>query len=434
MSKDVEKLKIAEGMEKFFGRGKFETLKFAEDTCLYIGSFGNVAVVETDDGLVLFDLALRLFGPLIFKRVRAFSDKPVKYIIYSHGHYDHCLGYSFFIKEIKEKGWEMPQVIAHENLVRRFKKYLMLKNHQAWTYRQQFASVGVSASTNESLHERLDPTIIIRNNESYKFQLGNIKFEIYHDKGETDDSLWMFVPDKKVLFTGDLFVSAFPQVGSPFRVQRYAKDWALANEKMIQKNPEYLVPGHGPLLEGKEKIKELLSITAEAMHFVHDEVVKRLNEGKWFEEIYFEMLDIFPEKFKHSYLRPLYGDYRFAIHDVYRLYHGWYDSGNPTDLFPSRSGDVAKEFLKVADGGAFLERANKLVEEGNDQLALHILDVIVKAYDSANPEILLNALKLKSKIIKQKAKEEPSFIAMNIYNTSVLQIKARIKELRKSLR
>ncbi|GAG97004.1 unnamed protein product, partial [marine sediment metagenome] len=142
----------------------------------------------------------------------------------------------------------------------------------------------------------------------------------------------------------------------------------------------------------------------------------------------------FPEKFKHSYLRPLYGDYRFAIHDVYRLYHGWYDSGNSTDLFPSRSGDVAKEFLKVANGGAFLERANKLVEEGNNQLALHMLDVIVKANDLKNPQVLLDALKLKSKIIKQKAKEELSFIAMNIYNTSVLQIKERIKELKKSLR
>ncbi len=428
-------LEIAEGMEKFFGRGKFETFKFAEDTCLFIGSFGNVAVVETDVGLVLFDLALRLFGPLIFKRVRDFSDKPVKYIIYSHGHFDHCLGYSYFIKEIKEKGWEMPQVIAHENLVRRFEKYTMLDKHQAWTYRQQFASVGVGASNNESIHKRLDPTIVIRNNESYEFQLGNVKFEIYHDKGETDDSLWMFVPDKKVLFTGDLFVSSYPNVGSPFRVQRYAKQWALANEKMMKKNPEYLVPGHGPLLEGKENIKELLSITAESMHFVHDEVVKRLNEGKWFEEIYFEMLDIFPEKFKnHEYLRPLYGDYRFAIHDVYRLYHGWYDSGNPTDLFPSKSDEIAKEFLKVADEGNFLERAKQLVEEGKIQLALHILDVIIKANDSANPEVLLNALKLKSKILKQKAKEEPSFIAMNIYNTSVLQIKTRIKELRKSLK
>ena len=430
-----ERLEIALGMEKFFGQGKFETLKFAEDTCLSIGSFGNVGVVETDEGLVVFDLALRLFGPLIFKRVREFSTKPVKHIILSHGHFDHCLGYSYFIKEIEDKGWEMPQVIAHENLVRRFKKYTMLDKHQAWTYRQQFASVGVTATDDESIHRRLDPTIVLRNNESYEFQLGNVKFEIYHDKGETDDSLWMFVPDKKVLFTGDLFVTSFPNVGSPFRVQRYAKQWAFANEKMIEKNPEYLVPGHGPLLEGKEKIKELLSITADSMNFVHDEVVKRLNEGKWFEEIYFEMLDIMPEKFKkHRYLRPMYGDYRFAIHDVYRLYHGWYDSGNPTDLFPSKSGEVAKEILKVANEGNILERANNLVEEGKNQLALHILDIIIKANDSANPEILLNALRLKSKLIKQKAKEEPSFIAMNIYNTSVIQIKSQIKQLKKSLK
>ena len=41
------------------------------------------------------------------------------------------------------------------------------------------------------------------------------------------------------------------------------------------------------------------------MHFVHDEVVKRLNEGKGFEENYHEMLEIYPEKFKnHKYLSP----------------------------------------------------------------------------------------------------------------------------------
>ncbi len=430
----IKRIDIAEGFENFFGRGKFETLKFADDTCLSLNSFGNVGVVETDDGLVIFDIALRLFAPLIFKRVRDFSDKPVKYIIFSHGHFDHCLGYSYFIKEIQEKGWEMPQVIAHENLVRRFKKYEMLDHHQSWTYTQQFGSVGIG-DIEESIHRRLDPTIVIRGNDSYEFQLGNINFEVHHDKGETDDSLWMFVPDKKALFTGDLFVTSYPNVGSPFRTQRYAKNWALANEKMMKKNPEFLVPGHGPLIDDKDKIQEVLSITAESMHFVHDEIVKRLNEGKWFEEIYFEMLDIFPDKFKnHPYLQPIYGDYRMAIHDVYRYYHGWYDSGNPTDLFPSKSDEIAKEFLKIANEGDFLERAKQLVEEGKIQLALHVLDVIIKANDSAKPEILLDAFKLKSKILKQLAKEEPSFIAMNIYNTSVLQLKTKIKELRKSLK
>ena len=196
-----------------------------------------------------------------------------------------------------------------------------------------------------------------------------------------------------------------------------------------------LLPGHGPVIEGKEKIKKVLSITAESMHFVHDEVVKRLNEGKWFEEIYREMPAIYLEKFKnHEYLRPIYGDYRFAIHDVYRLYHGGYDTGNPTDLFPSKSDEIAKEFLKVANEGNFLEHAKQLVEERKLQLALHVLDIIIKANDSASPEILLDALKLKRKILRQKANEEPSFIAMNILNTAALQIKTKIRELKKKLK
>ncbi len=426
---------ITKGMENFFGRGKFEIKPFADGVCCYIGSFGNVGVVETDEGLILFDLAIRYFGRYIFKAVRNFSDKPIKYIIYSHGHFDHCFGYAPFIKEIKRKNWEMPQIIAHENLLKRFAKYRMLEEHQSWSYRQQFASVGVGSSDTLSIHERLDPTIVIRNNESYEFKLGNYTFQIYHDKGETDDSIWMFFPEKKVIFSGDLCVSAFPNVGSPFRVQRYAKQWALANEKMIEKKADYLLPGHGRLIEGLEKIREVLSITAESMHFVHDEVVKRLNEGKWFEEIYYEMLEIFPEKFKnHRYLRPSYGDYRFAIHDVYRLYHGWYNTGNPTDLFPSKSDEIAKEFLKVANEGKFLERAKQLVEEGKFQLALHVLDVIVKANDTANPETLLDALKLKHKIVKQKAKEEKSFIVMNILNTNALQINTKLKELEKKVK
>jgi len=426
----MEKKEIASGMEQFFGQGNFKNITFADGTCHYIGAFGNVCAVETGEGLVLFDLALRLFGRHIFQKVREFSDKQVKYIIYSHGHFDHCLAYKKFVEEIEKNGWEMPQVIAHENLVKRFEKYRMLDKHQMWTYRQQFASVGVKSSDSESAQETLDPTIVICGDDNYNFKLGELNFEIYHDKGETDDSLWMFLPEKKVIFSGDLFVTSFPNVGSPFRVQRYAKSWAAALEKMMEKNPEYLAPGHGPLIEGRKKIKEVLFITAKALHFVHDEVVKRLNEGKWFEEIYFEMLDILPDKLKnHEYLRPLYGDYRFAIRDVYRSYHGWYDSGNPTDLFPSKSSEIAIEFLNVAGEEKFLERAKQLSEKGKSQQALHLLDVVVKANEAAKPEMLLDALRLKYEIIKKKAREEESFIAMNIYDTSARQIKTKIEKL-----
>ncbi len=420
-----------QGMRDWFGM--FPSSTFADNSCHIIPGMGNTGVIETDDDLVIFDLPIVQYGPRTFKEVREFTDKQVKYIIYSHGHFDHCFGYVPFIEEIKEKNWEMPKIIAHENCVRRFEKYRMLDKYHDWLNKQQFASVsGRKQKILVSAHETLDPTIIMHGNEEqYSFKLGNCTFNIYHDKGETDDSIWLWVPEKRLICAGDLIVSSFPNVGNPYKVQRYPKQWAIAMEKMMEKNPEYLIPGHGPLIKGKEKLKDVLSITAKAMHFVHDEVVKRLNEGKWFEQIYHEILEIYPEKFKkHKYLRPMYGCVRFAIHASYRLYHGWYNSGNPTDLFPAKSEEIAKEFLRLNSEENYIEHAKKLFEEGKLQLALHILDIIIKGTDEMHNKILLEALNLKYKILKQKTNDETSFIAANIIDNAAYQIKEKIKDLK----
>ncbi len=373
----------------FFGR--FSTKAFANDSCQIFGAFCSVGVVKTDEGLVIFDLSIKRYGRRVLEEIRKFSDKPIKYIIYSHGHFDHSFGFTNILEEIKEKGWEMPEVIAHENLLKRFEKYRMLHGYHNWLNKMQFSSVGQQIEMDiVSAYETLDPTIIIRGNDNYQFTLGNYTFEVYHDKGETDDSLWMWFPEKKVLFTGDLVMNpSFPNVGNPNKVQRYPKQWAIAMERMLEKDAEYIVPGHGQLIEGKTDVKEALSIRAEAMHFVHDEVVKRMNEGKWFEQIFHEMVEIQPDKFKnHKYLKPTYGCYRFAIHAAYRLYHGWYNSGNPTDLFPANSNDIAKEYLKIANEKKFLEQAKKLYDEGKIQLALHMVDVVIKGTTLENEPLL----------------------------------------------
>ncbi len=427
--------KTTDGMSDWFGW--FPLSIFSDGTCYFVPGMGNTCVFETDEGLVIFDVPIKQYAQKTFKETRQLTEKPVKYIIYSHGHFDHAFGYGPIIKEIKEKGWDMPEVIAHENCIKRFEKYRTLDKYHDWINKQQFASVrGKEQGSLVNAHETLDPTIILRGNEdSYSFKLGKVDFEIYHDKGETDDSIWLWVPERKTICTGDLMLSSFPNIGNPYKVQRYPKDWALAMERMRDKNAEYLVPGHGRLIEGKGKVKDVLSITAEAMHFVHDEVVKRLNEGKWFEQIYFEMLEIFPEKFKkHNILRPIYGCYRFAIHASYRLYHGWYNSGNPTDLFPAKTDDIAREFLKLNSEEKYLEHAKKLYSEGKRQLALHVLDIVVKGTDEKNVEILLDALKLKVKILKEKVKNEPSFIAGNIINNAAYQIKESLKKLKKKLK
>ena len=425
--------KVSNGMSEFFGW--FSSTAFENNACFFVPNFANTCVFDTTEGLVIFDVPIRQFGQKTFDKVRKFTNKPVKYIIYSHGHFDHAFGYAPFIEEIRKKGWDMPEVIAHENCVRRFDKYEILDRYHDWINKQQFSSVFVGGMKKVvSARETLNPTIILRNNESsYSFKLGEVNFEIYHDIGETDDSIWLWVPEKKTICTGDLIISSFPNVGNPFKVQRYPKDWAIAMEKMREKNAEYLVPGHGRLIEGKGNVRDALSITAEAMHFVHDEIVKKLNEGKWFEQIYQEMLEIYPEKFKkHKMLRNTYGSYRFAIHAVYRLYHGWYNSGNPTDLFPSKTNDIAREFLRLNSESEYLKHATSLFSEGKLQLALHILDIIIKGSDEQDIEALTDALNLKMKILKQKGKEESNFIVENIMQNGYDQIKQKVKELQKS--
>jgi len=420
--------RTTEGMSDWFGMFPSET--FGDGTCHFIAGMANTAVIETNNGLVLFDLPIRQFARKTFKQVRDRTKKQVKYIIYSHGHFDHAFGFAPFIEEIKKKGLNMPEIIAHENCIRRFEKYQMLREYHNWINKMQFASVKGRRQENlVSAQEILEPTIILKGNDAtYNFELGGTHFEIYHDKGETDDSIWLWVPEKKTICAGDLFVSSFPNVGNPYKVQRYPRDWAIAMDKMIEKDAMYLAPGHGPLIKGKEKVRDALSITSEAMHFVHDEVVKRLNEGKWFEQIFHEMMEIYPEKFKnHKMLRPMYGCYQFAIHAAHRLYHGWYNSGNPTDLYPSKSEDIAKEFLKVNSEETYLNHARNLYKHGKLQLALHLLDIIVIGRTDSNSRVLLEALKLKYEILRKKSTQETSHIAANIIDNAAYQIKLKFK-------
>jgi alkyl sulfatase BDS1-like metallo-beta-lactamase superfamily hydrolase len=414
--------------------GIYPSVSFSDNTCHCIAGMGNTGVIETKEGLIIFDTPFKQYARRIFREIRSKTSKPVKFLIFSHGHFDHAFGYAPFLKEIEEKGWNKPEVIAHENIINRFNKYKMLDKYHNWINKMQFASViGKKQSRVVDPQETLNPTIIIRGNEgSYSFNLGDINFEIYHDKGESDDSIWLWIPEKQTICTGDLFVSSFPNIGNPYKVQRYPKDWAIAMEKMMEKEPKFLIPGHGPLIEGKSKINDVLSITAEVMHFLHDEVVKRLNEGKWFEQIYHEMLEIFPEKFKnHKMLQPVYGCYEFAIHAAYRLYHGWYNSGNPTDLFPAKSSDIAKELLKLNNEKVYLKHAEDLFKKGNLQLALHIVDIIILGRESIVPEIILEALTLKSRILKEKVKKESSFIAANILDNYRINVRKEINFLKK---
>ena len=67
-----------------------------------------------------------------------------------------------------------------------------------------------------------------------------------HARGETDDHTFVWLPDARVLCTGDLFIWCAPNAGNPQKVQRYAADWARALRRMAGLGAELLLPGARP--------------------------------------------------------------------------------------------------------------------------------------------------------------------------------------------
>lgn len=370
-----------------------------------ITTFGNVGFVVTDEGVVVVDTAIHQFGELVRDDIRKITDAPIHSVIYTHGHYDHAFGVWALLKDAEKRGDPKPRIIAHENVVRRFNRYQELQGQQDFINRIQFSVPEGTRAVPEEYHY---PDFTYHDRLS--FRLGDLTFELRSGMGETDDATWVWIPEKRIVFSGDFFLWSFPNIGNPFKVQRYETEWAEALEQMASLHPEILVPGHGPVIKG-EKIQKVCLNTARALRYLHGEVVKRLNQGAWIEQILTEVK--LPEDLANkSYLAPIYGCPTFVIHAIHRRYAGWYD-GNPSHLFPSKTTDIAKEVVNLAGGSEILlNRAKALKEAEEIQLALHLVDFVLDNPETSN---LKDAHALKADLLQARADAEPSFIARNIF-------------------
>jgi cyclase len=70
---------------------------------------GNVAVMPTDEGVLLVDDKFEQDAPDILAKVKAISDKPIKYILNTHQHGDHTGGNAFMLKNTPA------EILIHKN-------------------------------------------------------------------------------------------------------------------------------------------------------------------------------------------------------------------------------------------------------------------------------------------------------------------------------
>lgn len=371
---------------------------------------GDGAIVLTDEGVVVIDVPMgNRAGARAIEAIRSKTDKPIYAIVYTHGHMDHVWSVPSFYADADARKYPRPHIIAHENVRARFDRYQRLKGQHQHINSIQFAIPPGAPVLPPQFYY---PDTVFR--DTFKFRLGGLTFEMNSYYGETDDCLWVWIPERKTAIVGDLLIGGVPNVGNPFKVQRYAKEWAAALERVAGMNPDFVVAAGGIL--DKQQAQDVLLDTAKYLRFIEDEVVRLLNEGCWIEEI-IRRVKVPDDLARKPWLQPVYGHPTFVIHGVHRRYAGWYN-GNPSELFPSASTDVAARVVKLSGPAKLVAEAKAAKEAGgleNTQLSLHLVDFVIKG--STDPVTRKEAWVLKSELLTARADAEPSLIARNIFRS-----------------
>ncbi len=329
-------------------------------------AFINTYALRTPEGLVLIDPGFEHTSGAVRDAVRAWSDAPLRVAVYTHGHADHAFGL---------RGWltagEQPEIVAQEQCVARFHRYRLMHGLNGHINMRQFSL------PQPMFPERFDwPTTLVH--ERMTRRLGDVDVEFHAARGETDDALWVWVPARRALFTGDLIIWQAPTCGNPQKVQRYPEDWAHALEAMAALDADWLFPGHGLAVQGRDAVRLVLTETARYLRHIVDDVRARMNAGQTADEI-FHAVEPDAELARLPFLRATYDHPKFIVRNLLRLWGGWWD-GNAANLLPAPWAAQAAEVARLAGGVEHVvARGRALLDAGDDTMAAHLAEWATRA-------------------------------------------------------
>lgn len=365
----------------------------------FVESFSNVVVASTHEGLFMVDAGSPLHADAIHTSIRAWSDQHLHTAVFTHGHVDHI----YAVRNFESEPGGSAHVIGHEAVEARFRRYELTNGYNGVINQRQFQLgaplfPGGYRYPDETFRDQLDLTV------------GGLDAHLFHDRGETDDGTWVWLPEHKIVCTGDLFIWASPNCGNPQKAQRYCDEWAIALRKMAALRPEFLLPGHGLPIAGAERIQTVLTETADYLESLFTQTIEMMNSGSRLDEI-IQTVKPPAHLTDRPWLQPVYDEPEFIVRNIWRLYGGWYD-GNPSHLKPPPESALASEIATLAGGPeALAERALQLLDLGEDRLATSLVELA----SLATPEPGVSVMQARSQIFAARAQAERSTMAKGVY-------------------
>jgi glyoxylase-like metal-dependent hydrolase (beta-lactamase superfamily II) len=177
------------------------------------GDGGNVAVLVTNEGIILVDDKFEQDHDAILAQIKTVSQQPVKYVINTHYHQDHSGGNAKFLPTA--------DIISTQNA-----RTNILGHKQS----------NVTGSP-------VSPARIVFTDETAVFLGGKEVRAKYFGRGHTNGDAVVYFPALKTIHTGDLMAGTSPLID--YNGGGSLAEWATTLDAAMQLDFDTVIPGHG---------------------------------------------------------------------------------------------------------------------------------------------------------------------------------------------
>ena len=397
----------------------FSAVGYAASNVHFLVGSGGVVVIDTTETTQAAENILADF--------RRISALPVTTIIYTHSHRDHISGAAVFAEG------RPVEVISADNFVSDLvgvddtrpapNAALMART------KRQFG-IGLNSEERVSLgigpgdrpHQGmgagyLEPTLRIARTETLTRE--GFELELAKAPGETPDHLVVWWAPKRILFCGDNFYHAFPNLyairGTPYRD---FDAWAGTMDQLLGYGADILATGHTEPVSGADAIRQVLADYRDAIRHVVAETVRGMNAG--LDPVTIAAGLQLPDRLaRKPYLQEFYGQISYASRAYFAGTLGWFD-GNPTSLGRLPAAAEAGRFTELAGGAdKVLAAAERALGEGEPQWAMELADRLIAAGSETAA-----AKQLKVRALRILADETINAPTRNYYLLSAREIEA----------
>ncbi|MFZ0886417.1 MAG: MBL fold metallo-hydrolase [Candidatus Acidiferrales bacterium] len=224
----------------------------------------NAAIIVQDDGVVVVDSeSIPSAAREVITAIKSITDKPVKFLVITHFHGDHFQGAQAYLSE-----WPGVQVISSDATREGIAKRgipRMRRETLGLPARIENLRADLQRASGEREKTQIQKTI--EQAEAYFSELKDVQgvlpsLTVDHELtlqskshsvqimwlglAHTDGDLFVYVPDAKVIATGDALHN-----GTPTMTDAYPYEWIRTLDAAEALNFDTVIGGHGDVIHGK---------------------------------------------------------------------------------------------------------------------------------------------------------------------------------------